>query len=1123
MPTRGSHATRRPGAGGVIDAHGNDPLWFKDAVIYQLHVKSFCDSSGDGIGDFPGLVSKLDYLQELGVSALWLLPFYPSPLRDDGYDIADFTAINPSYGVMRDVKTLLREAHARGMRVITELVLNHTSDQHPWFQRAREAGPRSRWGRFYVWSDTPDRYPDARIIFQYFETSNWTWDPVAGAYYWHRFYSHQPDLNYENPEVHRAVTRALDFWFEQGVDGLRLDAVPYLYEQDGTMCENLPATHAFLKTLRAHIDETFENRMLLAEANQWPEDAAEYFGDGDECHMAFHFPVMPRLFMALQMEDRFPIVDILQQTPQIPETSQWAVFLRNHDELTLEMVTDEERDFMYRMYARDSRARINLGIRRRLAPLLGKNRRKIELLNGLLMSLPGTPVIYYGDEIGMGDNVYLGDRDGVRTPMQWSPDRCAGFSSVNPQKLPLPVIIDPEYHYETVNVETQAANPESLLWWMRRVISLRRRHQVFGRGDMQFLSPDNHRVLAFVRSHEGERVLVVANLSRFVQTAQIDLSEWKGLALRELFGQTAFPPAGDLPYLLTLGPHEFYWLAIEEPAEAASDQRPAPSITVRGKAETLFQPRARARLEGALASFLPQARWFAGKDRSVQAVRITDVVPLPGPGHPAAIALSEVSYLEGEPETYVVPLAVLDGEEALRVAGDHPGAVVADAAWDGGSGVIADGMSDRATCAALMDLLRRRRRLAGASGTLASAPTSEMRRVLAGAGGHLEPDLFRAEQSNTSVVFGHRIILKVFRRSAPGLNPDLELGLHLNRSGFHNAPPVLGALTYTSDDGTERTLAIAHEVVENEGDAWTFMRDEIGRFYERILAAADEPPASPGWDDTLPVTALAALPTPDDAGDEIGNAVMADERLGARVAGLHAALAAGTGPAFRPEATVPLYLRSTYQSLRNLERGVLRQLSRAVRGLPEAARPLAQEVLERADEISALFSRMVTLRQSGLRTRYHGDLHLGQVLHTGWDFVLIDFEGEPARSMADRRVKRSPLRDVAGMLRSFDYVRHVGARDAVERGLVEPDSDQHALLERWDDRWTARVSGAFLRSYLAELRDATFLPADPETLQSLLTILLMEKAVYECGYELGSRPDWVDVPLRGVLDLLDSA
>ena len=541
-------------------------------------MRAFSDGNGDGIGDFKGLTEKLDYLQDFGVTALWLLPFYPSPLRDDGYDISDYTDIHPSYGTLHDFRAFLKAAHSRGLRVITELVVNHTSDQHPWFQRARRAAPGSKARDFYVWSNTQEKYQDARIIFKDFETSNWSWDPLAKAYYWHRFYAHQPDLNFDNPAVQKAIFGALDFWLSMGVDGLRLDAVPYLFEREGTSCENLAETHAFLKVLRRHVDDRYRDRMLLAEANQWPEDAAAYFGAGDECHMAFHFPVMPRLFMAVHMEDRYPIIDILQQTPQIPEASQWALFLRNHDELTLEMVTDEDRDYMYQVYATDPQARINLGIRRRLAPLLSSNRRKMELLNSLLFSLPGTPVLYYGDEIGMGDNIYLGDRNGVRTPMQWSADRNAGFSQANPQRLYLPVIIDPEHHYETVNVEAQQQNLNSFLWWMKRLIILRKRYLAFGRGSIEFLYPSNRKVLVFVRRYGDEAILAVANLSRFVQYAELDLAAFKGMVPLELFGQSRFPPVGDLPYFLTLSPHGFYWFKLE-PAKTAQSSAPAPTLS----------------------------------------------------------------------------------------------------------------------------------------------------------------------------------------------------------------------------------------------------------------------------------------------------------------------------------------------------------------------------------------------------------------------------------------------------------------------------------------------------------------------------------------------------------------
>ncbi len=592
---------------------------------------------------------------------LWLLPFYPSPLKDDGYDIANYTNVNPAYGTLKDFKTFLRETHARGLRVITELVLNHTSDQHPWFQRARRAKPGSPQRDFYVWSETGTEYSDARIIFKDFELSNWAWDPVAKAYYWHRFYSHQPDLNFDNPKVHEALFNAVDFWLDMGVDGMRLDAVPYLYEREGTNCENLPETHAFLKALRKHVDEHYPGRMLLAEANQWPEDARAYFGDGDECSAAFHFPVMPRLFMAKHMEDRFPIVDILQQTPPIPDNCQWFVFLRNHDELTLEMVTDEERDYMYRVYARDREARINLGIRRRLAPLLNNNRRTIELLNGLLMSLPGTPIIYYGDELGMGDNIYLGDRNGVRTPMQWSADRNAGFSRANPQRLYLPLVIDPEFYYASVNVETQKNNPQSLWWWMKRLIALRERHLAFGRGTLELLSPENSKVLALMRHYQNETILVVANLSRFTQFVELDLSANEGAVPVEMFGYNRFPPIGKLPYLLTLGPHAFYWFVLEKSSAEPADGKPeATKLSVRNAWNEVFAGRTKLSSRPHCAAGFPHIAGLVLKARTIQNVIITDFSPLEQKSTPEkseCLALLQVEYVEGEPETYLLPIA----------------------------------------------------------------------------------------------------------------------------------------------------------------------------------------------------------------------------------------------------------------------------------------------------------------------------------------------------------------------------------------------------------------------------------------------------------------------------------
>ena len=544
----------------------NDEQWYQDAIIYELHVRAFQDGNNDGIGDFRGLTERLDYLQDLGVDCIWLLPFYPSPLRDDGYDIADYYNIHPDYGTLKDFKAFLKEAHRRGLRVISDLVINHTSDQHPWFQAAR-SNPHGPYRDYYVWSDTPDKYTDARIIFTDTERSNWTWDAEANAYYWHRFFSHQPDLNFDNPRVRREILRAMNFWLEMGLDGFRVDAVPYLFEREGTNCENLPETHVYLKALRKRIDERYRGRVLLAEANQWPADLMPYFGDGDEFHMAFNFPIMPRMYMAVRREDRTPIIDIVQQTPNIPAGCQWGIFLRNHDELTLEMVTDDERDYMWNEYAKDPRMKLNMGIRRRLAPLLDNGRRRIELLNSLLLSLPGSPIIYYGDELGMGDNIYLGDRNGVRTPMQWSADRNAGFSRADTARLYAPVIVDSAYGFQTINVEAQQRTPSSLLNWMKRLIRMRKRNKVFSRGSINFLHPVNNKVLAYTRDYEGSHVLIVNNLSRFPQPAELDMRHYNGWTPIEMFGDTRFPPIGELPYFITLGPHSFYWFRLEPPQQ----------------------------------------------------------------------------------------------------------------------------------------------------------------------------------------------------------------------------------------------------------------------------------------------------------------------------------------------------------------------------------------------------------------------------------------------------------------------------------------------------------------------------------------------------------------------------
>jgi len=1078
-----------------------DPRWYKTAIIYEVPVRAFADSNGDGIGDFAGLTGKLDYLHDLGVTALWLLPFYPSPLRDGGYDIADYTGVNPMYGTLDDFQRFLDAAHARGLRVITELVLNHTSSEHAWFQRARRAPAGSPERDFYVWSDTPARYDQTRIIFKDFETSNWAWDPVAGAYYWHRFYGHQPDLNFDNPAVHEALLGVVDFWLARGVDGMRLDAVPYLYERDGTSCENLPETHAFLRTLRAHVEGRFDDRMLLAEANQWPVDAAAYFGEGDECHMNFHFPLMPRMFMSLHMEDRFPIVDILRQTPEIPEACAWATFLRNHDELTLEMVTDEERDYMYQVYSEDPTARINLGIRRRLAPLLG-SRRKIELLTALLFSLPGTPVLYYGDEIGMGDNVYLGDRDGVRTPMQWSGDRNAGFSRVNPQKLYLPVIVDPEYHYEAINVEAQEANPQSLLWWTKRMIALRNDLPVLGHGDLAMLQPDNPKALAFVRTWEGEHVLVIANLSRHPQFVELDLGAYAGRTPVEVIGRSRFPTITERPYGLSLGPHMFLWFQLEAPT-AERPRRPRLSCP---DAWTRVVDNRRT-LAGALAAFAGERRWFRGKARTLRHARIGDVVELPGARSRALLVTLELEYTDGEPETYVIPLGFVSGEPAAELEHKAPHTIVADLEVTGAephTGVLYDALATAEAAQSLLALARRGGTLDGLVGRLVATSAPELQ-----AGAEPSARAIELEQTNSTVPLGDRFIIKVFRQLERGINAELEVGTYL--TDFERpvpVPPVLGSVSYLAD-GDEAAVAVVHRLVPNQGTAWQLFTGQLDQMFEHALVAADEAPAPP---DAHVFDLLASEPPPalvERAGHHLRHARL----LGRRTGEVHAALAAGATPAFTTERFSIMYQQSLYQGARGALARTFEALGRQQGRLPEASRAEARLALDAHARIEARLRDIQARPLDAIRIRNHGDLHLGQVLYTGDDFIVIDFEGEPARPLRERRYKRSPLRDVAGMLRSFGYAAESALRTGATRSA---DWDR---VRPWGAAWTTWVGAAYLAGYVEQV-GARLLPADPAVRRLLLDFYVMDKCIYEIGYEMNNRPDWLPIPIRGLLDLI---
>ncbi len=1095
----------------------DDPLWYKDAIIYEVHVRAFYDSNGDGLGDFAGLAEKLDYLQDLGVTVVWVLPFCPSPWRDDGYDISDYTDVHPAYGTLRDFQTFLKEAHRRGLRVVTELVLNHTSDQHMWFQRARTSPAGSRWRDYYVWSDTPEKYKDARIIFKDTETSNWAWDGVAKQYYWHRFFSHQPDLNFDNPRVRRALFDVVDFWLDMGVDGLRLDAVPYLYEREGTSCENLPETHAYLKELRKHIDSKYKNRMLLAEANQWPEDAVAYFAAGDESNMNFHFPVMPRLFMATRMEDRFPIVDILQQTPPIPDACQWALFLRNHDELTLEMVTDEERDYMYRVYASDQQMRLNLGIRRRLAPLLGNDRRKIELMNALLFSLPGTPVIYYGDEIGMGDNFYLGDRNGVRTPMQWSADRNAGFSRANPQRLYLPIIIDPEYHYEAINVESQNRNPHSLLWWMKRLIALRKEYKAFGRGSLEFVQPENRKVLAFVRRYEDTAILVVANLSRFVQATELDLSAFKGMLPVELFGRSEFPVIGDQPYFVTIGPHAFYWFSLEHARagaetvgeKAAAAEASVPVLNVASFVD-LFDSATRSALARALPGFLRARRWFRGAGRRIRATQIADIIALPQSG--AYILILTVEYSEGDPETYLLPVALRagdpspDGLAVVRVKGP------ADEVR-----VLYSALVDKAFSRELLEAITRRRRFRGEAGELIAVPAAGFRRAAPDDVSQLEPALYRGEQSNSSIVYSDRFILKMFRKLDAGINPELEIGYFLTeRAHFLHAAALAGALEYRRD-GQSSTAGILHDYVPHQADGWRYTLDSLSAYFEGALARRSH--AEP--DPTLEPPSLELLnqEPPPLARELIGTYLETAKQIGRRTAEMHNALSSDTrDPNFAPEPFTDFYRQSLYHGMLGLlsqSFGLLRQrLSR----LSEPALGEARRVLAFDGEIRKRFKEARDRKGAAMRIRCHGDFHLGELLYTGKDLVIIDFEGEPRRPLSERRIKRSPLRDVASMLRSFQYASHAALFGEVP-GVI-PRAEQRPLLESWARYWNRWVGVVFVKEYLAAAA-GSYLPKSREATAALLLTYVLEKAIHEVLYELNNRPAWVRIPLHGILQLLE--
>lgn len=1073
-----------------------DDLWYKDAIIYQLHVKAFSDSNNDGIGDFAGLTEKLDYLQDLGVTTLWLLPFFPSPGRDDGYDIGDYGAINPDFGSMKDFRRFIAEAKRRGLRVIIELVINHTSDQHSWFKRARRSPPGSSARNWYVWSDTDQKYQGTRIIFTDTEKSNWTWDPEAGAFYWHRFFSHQPDLNFDNPRVVSAVVQVMKRWLDAGVDGFRLDAIPYLCEREGTNNENLPETHRVIKTLRAELDAYAKGKVLLAEANQWPEDVQQYFGSGEECHMAYHFPLMPRFYMAIAQEDRFPVTDILRQTPEIPENCQWALFLRNHDELTLEMVTDVERDYLWSTYANDPRARINVGIRRRLAPLMDNDRRKIELMNSLLLSFPGTPIIYYGDEIGMGDNIYLGDRNGVRTPMQWTPDRNGGFSRTDPARLYAPTIMDAIYGYESVNVEAQSRSLSSLLSWTKRLISVRKSTLAFGRGSMTFIRPSNRSVLAYVRQHGDEAILCVANLSRSAQATELDLAHWKERVPQEMLGRTNFPPIGDLPYLVTLAPYGFYWFRLnEKPASAPEQAVPVPEF------ETLVVPfgstwmtldRTRRIFErDVLPAHLARTRWFP--QRSAREISAKVIAALPFSNEDASrpwLTMFE-SEQGGEISRYAMPVRI----DWVRFDRERYNPKALAAVRQGSrEGTLFDIATDKGFIEHILELIRSSATVASENMTLEFRPTTRLGLL------QISPiESVRAvetEQSNTTALVDETLVVKLYRRLESGENSEIEMGVFLTDiANFPNTPAVLGHVKLVEEE-KRSALAIVHEFVPNQGDGWSLSAGYLDRFVDelRLLDVGNQNGES----------------------EELVAYTRYVSQIGKRVAEMQMALASRDDiPSFKPERAAPADIDLWITNVAERAEHVMDGLNRFRAETSDSDRQLIDELAAHGSRLRPFMNSLLRDSEDVLNIRHHGDLHLGQLLVAKDDIFIIDFEGEPRRSLAERRRKSPAARDVAGLIRSIDY----STSAAFERALqVAPDDHGHIAIGL--EQWRTNAMAALLSAYHDGLNDERLWPSNPDAASSLLNFFLIEKVFYEIEYELAYRPHWLPVPLKGALRIL---
>jgi maltose alpha-D-glucosyltransferase/alpha-amylase len=1071
-----------------------DEFWYKDAIIYQLHVKAFFDSNHDGIGDFAGLTEKLDYLQDLGVTTLWLLPFYPSPGRDDGYDIADYGDINPDFGTMRDFRRFIQEAKRRGLRVIIELVINHTSDQHAWFKRARRSDPQSSARAWYVWSDSDHKYAGTRIIFTDTEKSNWTWDSEAGQFYWHRFFSHQPDLNFDNPRVVSALIQVMKRWLDTGVDGFRLDAIPYLCERDGTSNENLPETHAIIRKFRAELDAYAKGQVLLAEANQWPEDVQEYFGRGDECHMAYHFPLMPRIYMALAQEDRFPIADIMRQTPDIPENCQWALFLRNHDELTLEMVTDVERDYLWSTYASDPRARINVGIRRRLAPLMDNDRRKIELMNSLLMSFPGTPIIYYGDEIGMGDNIYLGDRNGVRTPMQWASDRNGGFSRADPARLYAPMIMDPVYGYEAVNVEAQSRSLGSLLSATKKLIAIRKSTTAFGRGSMMFIRPENRSVLAYVRQYRDQAILCVANLSRSAQATELDLSAWTGRIPLEMLGRSRFPAIGELPYMITLGPYGFYWFELQPPDKSEPVRpRAVPefeTLVVPVGATWLSLARERGTFErDVLPGYLARTRWYP--ERAPRAIEPTLVAAIPfcdiGDNRPW-LAFFEAKQ-RSETARYVLPMQI----EWVRFDREHYNPRALAAVRQGArEGTLLDVATDPIFIGLMLRNLRERLSVDESEQglELEFRPTGKFDDSMV-----RQPDRVRGFESEfpaNSALVNHSFAFKLFRKLETGIHPAAEMGRFLTDVvGFANAPDLLGTAELIEPDDSRCLIATLHAQVPNQGDAWTVTAGYLDRLIEeqRLLQDGE-------GEEQAPLRQMA--------------------QIGKRLAELHLALASDTVEnGFAPEPVLDADWRRWGNEIIDSAGRAIDILNLHRTSLAAGDRPLIEQLKMQTAPLRDWLARLPPRDLDLVAIRHHGSFTLAQALIVKDDIFIIGFEGEAGRPLAQRRRKMPAARDIAGLIHSID----ASAEAALQRALKVAADDQGRLAMRLGE-WRDRSAEAFLAGYREVMTDVRLWPDDPWAAQRLVDFFLLEKALYEIEHEAAHRPDRLRFPLAAILRML---